>query len=416
MMSLKLSRKWDIALMKNKIYLQKHLLFTIIIILAFLVLNSFLHIIEYNTYQKNYNYKISGIINEVRKQYPEVTDDEIMKIIDNYDKENSFLSKYGIDLEKDAIILGNNTSHIYFMIINCILLLLLVLILIFVFFKYNNQKDKEIRNITKYIEEINHKNYSLKLDDLSEDELSILKNEIYKTTIMLKESADNALRDKQSLKKSLEDISHQIKTPLTSITIILDNLIDNPQMEEEQRKKFLHELKRETLNINFLVQALLKLSKFDVNTISFHNKKILVQNLINRVCQNVSSICDLRNIIINVDHQKDIYLNVDDNWQVEALTNILKNAIDYSKDGSEVKVSYEENSVYVKITITNSGMIDENDLKHLFERFYQGKNAKKESVGIGLALAKAIIEKNNGSISAISKNAKTSFIIKYFRI
>ena len=145
--------------------------------------------------------------------------------------------------------------------------------MLIVFLKYNNSKDKKLKEITQYIEEINRKNYKLNIDDNTEDELSILKNEVYKTTIMLKEQAENSLNDKVNLKNSLSDISHQLKTPLTSITIMLDNIIDNPNMDQETRSEFIKDVKREITNINFLVQALLKLSKFDTNTIKFTNKE-----------------------------------------------------------------------------------------------------------------------------------------------
>ena len=127
--------------------------------------------------------------------------------------------------------------------------------------RYNHKREKDIKDIAKCIEEINKKNYELEIDSISEDELSILKNEIYKTTIMLKEAADNSTKDKINLKKSLEDISHQLKTPLTSILVMLDNIIEDPDMDSSIRNDFIVDIKRNVNNINFLVQTLLKLSK-----------------------------------------------------------------------------------------------------------------------------------------------------------
>lgn len=142
-----------------------------------------------------------------------------------------------------------------------------------VFLKYNKSKDKKLAEITRYIEEINNKNYKLDIDDNTEDELSILKNEIYKTTVMLKEVAENSRLDKANLKDSLSDISHQLKTPLTSITIMLDNILDNKDMDEDTRNDFIKDIKREIINVNFLVETLLKLSKLDANSIKFINKE-----------------------------------------------------------------------------------------------------------------------------------------------
>ena len=268
------------------------------------------------------------------------------------------------------------------MVLNITILILSFIFLILIFLKYNKSKDKEIGEITKYIEEINKKNYTLHIDEISEDELSILKNEIYKTTVMLKENADNSIKDKKDLKNSLEDISHQLKTPL-----------------------------------NFLVQAILKLSKFDSNTINFIKEKISVKSIIDKCLQNVSTLCDLKNIKIEVVRNENATLYCDYMWQVEAITNIIKNCIDHSKKGSKVIIKYGQNNVYSFINIQDFGDgISKKDLPHIFERFYKGKNASSDSIGIGLALSKTIIEEDNGNISVDSDSNGTKFEIKYFNL
>ncbi|HAB66862.1 MAG TPA: two-component sensor histidine kinase, partial [Firmicutes bacterium] len=282
---------------------------------------------------------------------------------------------------------------------------------------YNKNKDKEINNITKYIEELNNKNYSLKLDEFTEEDLSILKSEIYKTTVMLKEQASNSLNDKINLKKSLEDISHQLKTPLTSILITTNNLIDDNNMTDELKIEFLKDIRREIMKINFLIQSLLKLSKFDSNTISYINKPVKVKNIINKSIKNVSAICDLHNINIEVTSHDDTTIICDEMWQIEAITNIIKNCLEHSKDDSKLTIFYEDNNVYTKIVIKDYGEgIPKKDIHHIFERFYKGANSNKDSIGIGLSLSKSIIEKNNGTISVKSnENKGTEFTIKYFK-
>ena len=284
------------------------------------------------------------------------------------------------------------------------------------FLCFNNKKDKEINKITKFLEQINRRNYKLELDDMSEDELSILKNEIYKTTIMLKEAAENSNKEKLELKESLSDISHQLKTPLTSILIILDNLIDDPEMDKNTREDFIKDIKREINSISFLVQSILKLSKLDTNTINFIEEEIELKKLINQAIKNVSMLSDLRNVNVKLKIKSNPVIKCDFKWQVEAISNILKNCIEHSNNDSDVIVTIEDNKIYSKITIKDSGGgIDKEDLPHIFERFYKGKNATPDSIGIGLSLAKTIIEKDNGTINVESDNNGTEFTIKYFK-
>ena len=252
---------------------------------------------------------------------------------------------------------------------------------------------------------------------MSEDELSILKNEIYKTTIMLKEAADNSNKDRIKLKKSLEDISHQLKTPITSILIMLDNIIEDPDMDASVRNDFIIDIKRNVANINFLVQTLLKLSKFDSNTVNFINKETKISDIVNESIKNVSSLSDLKNINIELNIKNNSKIVCDLKWQIEAITNLLKNAIEHSKDNEKVVITVDSNNVYSMIEIQDLGDgIAEKDLPHIFERFYKGENSTSESIGIGLALAKTIIEQDNGNISVDSDGNGTRFIVKYFKL
>ena len=234
---------------------------------------------------------------------------------------------------------------------------------------------------------------------------------------MLRELADNSLNDKKELKKALEDISHQLKTPLTSIIIMLDNIIDNPGMDDKTKLDFINDIKRESLNISFLVQSILKLSKFDVNVIKFDNKNNDLNEIVKETIKNVSSICDLKNVKVKVSYCDEAVINCDYKWQIEAISNVLKNAVEHSKEFDTVKIKIDNNKLYAQVSIIDSGVgISKEDLKHIFERFYKGKNSSKDSIGIGLALAKSIIESNNGFINVKSeKNKGTIFEIKYFK-
>ena len=404
--------------MKNKIRLKQYIISTFIVSICLFVLFLALNIYEYKTYTNNFNNKIGAIISVIKDKYPEITDKEIAEIINSDEFEtNDFFTKYGIDINNKSILIKNDKDYHIFLVINMSFLTITIIILLILYIRYNHKKENDIKDIIKCIEQINKKNYELQIDSISEDELSILKNEIYKTTIMLKESAENSNKDKLNLKKSLEDISHQLKTPLTSILVMLDNIIEDPDMDINIRNDFVRDIKRNVVNINFLVQALLKLSKFDANTVHFIKQENDLKTIIKESIKNVSPLCDLRNINIEFNAKDKSKIVCDAKWQIEAITNIIKNAVDHSKNNSTVTINLSNNNVYSMIEIIDKGEgISKKDISHIFERFYKGENATSDSIGIGLALAKTIIEEDNGSISVESNKIGTKFIIKYFKI
>ena len=404
--------------MKNKIELKKMCITSCIVIIIFLITFSILIYKQYKTYTYNFNQKIAGIIDNVLEKYPDIEKREIVEILNSSDKTNNeILREYGIELDKDSVILENNTDFQKFIIIDVSTSIVFILILSIIVFKYNHSESKKINEITKYIEEINRGNYKLNIEENTEDELSILKNELYKITIMLKEVAENSQKDKTTLKDSLSDISHQIKTPITSILIMLDNILSDENMPEDIKKDFIKDIKREIINIKFLVESILKLSKIDSNSIKFIKKEVSIKDIINESVKNVSMLSELKNIEIIVSGDDSIKTICDLKWQVEAITNILKNCIEHSYENKKIYINYNQNNMYTELKIEDNGTgIDAKDLPHIFERFYKGKNSSSDSVGIGLALSKSIIESNNGYIQVDSKlNKGTTFIIKYLK-
>ncbi len=403
--------------MKNKIELKKMCISSFIITVIFLGLNIFIVHKEYETYTKNFNNKISTIFSEVLKKYPDVKKEDLIKILNETSNGNNKLFReYGINLEKDSAILANDIKFKKFIVLDICIIILFIVALTLIFFRYNSSQGKKINEITRYIEEINKKNYKLDIEDNSEDELSILKNELYKVTVMLKELAENSQNDKLKLKDSLSDISHQLKTPITSIIIMLDNILDDKEMSENIRNEFIKDIKREIINIKFLVESILKLSKIDSNTVKFIKKEVNIKELITEALKNISMMRDIKNIKINVKGNDVDAITCDIKWQIEAITNILKNCIEHSKENGEITIEYGKNNIYTEIKIIDYGTgIEKQDLPHIFERFYKGKNSSNDSIGIGLALSKSIIESNNGYIEAESVLGKgTIFTIKYF--
>ena len=396
--------------MKNKKKYSKLILFTLITFGIIILLN----IMLYYQVNKNYNNKIVNIISTIKEKYPEMKDDEIFYIIKNNVKTNTF-NRYSFDLDGILLIKENKTIFVSYFIILLFIYLIICLVYLTIIINNNKKKDKEINEVIKIIEEINNKNYSFKMKDINEEDLSLLKNEIYKTTIMLNEISEISKKDKKELEESLEDISHQLKTPLTSILIMIDTLLDDEDMDQNTREDFLRNMKREVMNINFLVKSILKLSRLDTNTVKFISKKESVKEIINEAILNVSLLSDLKNVKIET-NLSDSFINCDYKWQIEALTNILKNSVEHSYENNKVLIESSENNAYVKITIKDFGTgIAKEDINHIFERFYKGKDSDYDSIGIGLALSKSIIEKQNGKISVESGENGTTFTIKYFK-
>ena len=397
--------------MKNKT-IKKYILSLIILLIFNVSLIFILNRYEYKMYTKNYNDKINSIISNIKNKYPNIEESDIIEIINNEEDSEDILSKYGIDS-----ITKNDKVNNKIRIISLIIIITFDLLIILIFYLYDKNKSKKIKEITKMISKINNRQFDIDINDFNEGELSILKNEISKTTTMLRQVADNSVKDKLNLKDSLGDISHQLKTPLTSITIMIDNILDNPDMDEKTRKKFLINIKREILNINFLVMSLLKLSKFDANVVKFNKESVYLKDIIIESIKNVSMIKELKNITIKVSGADNIKLLCDFKWQVESITNILKNSIEHTSEYGTVEVNYSENKLYTRILIKDNGKgIDSGDLPHIFDRFYKGKNGSDDSFGIGLSLSKTIIEKEGGSITVKSTpNIGTIFTIKYLK-
>lgn len=373
--------------------------------------------IQYRKYLKIVNAKIDNIISQVIEKYPDITEEEVLEILKNNETpESSVLEKYGYTPDISYIktlgeqIETNKKQNIALVIIFGTVSLEIYLI-------YVITQEKKIAEINEYIKQINNKNYILKIEENDNGELSKLRNELYKTTVLLKETAEISEKEKENLSTAIADISHQLKTPLTSIRIMLDNIQDDPDMEKEVREDFLREISKQIDWISSLVVALLKIAKFDAGTIKMENNEINAKNLIDNIVSNLAILMELKNIeiITNVD-EKATFI-ADYKWQQEALTNILKNAIEHSKHNSRIYITVENTNLFLKIIIKDEGSgIDKEDLKHIFQRFYKTKNSSENSIGIGLPLAKAIIEQSNGYIKVETKYGEgTSFEVKYIK-
>lgn len=403
-------------LLKRKTLI-KVLLTNIVIVLLFIIIFVVVIKMQNKVYSKIVNEKINDIINNVMEKYPEVKEEDILKIINNRDDSSeNILEKYGYDDELSYI--KELRENINKNLINTAVLIgIFGIASLSIFMRYVLIQEKELKEINEYIKEVNNKNYSLKIEDNKDGELSRLRNELYKTTVILREAAENSEEEKEKLSIAIADISHQLKTPLTSIRIMLDNISDNPDMPQEIREDFIQDISKQVEHMSSLVISLLKIAKFDAGTIKMENEEIDAKKLIDSVINNLAILIEIKEIeVITKIDEKAIFI-ADYKWQQEALTNILKNAIEHSQPKSNIYIIVENTSIFLKIKIKDEGQgIEQKDLKHIFERFYRAKNCNEDSIGIGLSLAKAIIEQNNGYIKATSEVGKgTLFEIKYIK-
>ena len=247
--------------------------------------------------------------------------------------------------------------------------------------------------------------------------MSLLKQEIQKTTVMLREYADNSMREKEILKNSLADISHQLKTPLTSILITTENILDDDDMPVEIRRDFVMDIAHNAHSINFLVKSLLTLSMLDSGTVKLKFGDVSVEKIIDECISRTEVLADIRDVRIEKNVKNDFMLNCDFRWICEAVSNIVKNCIEHT-DGGYVRISAERNSMYSEIIISDNGCgISPKDLPHIFERFYKAQNSSPSSVGIGLSLAKSIVEKTGGYITADSKlGVGSTFKLRFLNV
>lgn len=403
-------------LLKRKTLI-KVLLTNIVIVLLFIIIFVVVIKMQNKVYSKIVNEKINDIINNVMEKYPEVKEEDILKIINNRDDSSeNILEKYGYDDELSYI--KELRENINKNLINTAVLIgIFGIASLSIFMRYVLIQEKELKEINEYIKEVNNKNYSLKIEDNKDGELSRLRNELYKTTVILREAAENSEEEKEKLSIAIADISHQLKTPLTSIRIMLDNISDNPDMPQEIREDFIQDISKQVEHMSSLVISLLKIAKFDAGTIKMENEEIDAKKLIDSVINNLAILIEIKEIeVITKIDEKAIFI-ADYKWQQEALTNILKNAIEHSQPKSNIYIIVENTSIFLKIKIKDEGQgIEQKDLKHIFERFYRAKNCNEDSIGIGLSLAKTIIEQNNGYIKATSEVGEgTLFEIKYIK-
>lgn len=418
---------------KNKQAVKSLLLIGVVLVVSVVTYISWISWYTHK-YKNMENTYIRCIMENVINQYPDLDMEEIAIILNkSYSElESSTTSEefYSI-LRKNGI--TDNTFYIKDMsdirnvniIVSTSIIGVMSVLFIICFCMYLRRRKKDIFELQDYMDKISRGNYELEINDNSEDELSSLKNSLYKIMVYMKEQADSARIKKVMLAQSVSDISHQLKTPLTSTQVLLDNLNDNPDMDYSTRKKFIYEALNQVNGMSWMIVSMLKLSRIDAGVVEFNNENISINKIIEEAVGNLEVIAEIKNVNIekNIDNRNedelnksDIYIKGDYNWNREALQNIIKNAIEHSNDKGTVKINITDNDVYTAVYITNRGeKLSDKQQKQIFERYYSEAKYEDNSMGIGLPLAKAVIEKQGGYISVESDDEETVFIVKYIK-
>ncbi len=382
--------------MNKKYFIVNFIAILIIILFYFLISN-----IINNSYEQKIIDNESYFIGNLLTKYPNLKEDIISSYLikDNYEIGNNLIKEYNL-----ITIKNNNIIILLYCLISALLLFIIN-------FLYIRNIYKKIGKIDKYMNNILNGDYSIDIKDYCEGDISNLKNDIYKMTIKLKEQSELLIKEKKYLEETLQDISHQIKTPLTSMYMINDILTN--ESNENIKKEFLIKNKNQIERIEWLVTSLLKLSRLESGTIKLKKEKISLRELIDKAIEPINVLLELKNIKLTKNIE-DVNLNVDINWTVEALLNIIKNACEHTLD--KIEIIGSTNPLYTEIKIVDNGVgISKKDIKHIFERFYKG-NHNKESIGIGLNMSKKIINLQNGLIEVSSKEGVGStFIIKLYK-
>ena len=384
------------------------ILFVITIVLCVGTTFSAINIIKDKVIENN-----QAIIGQIISQRPEVEEEIIDIITQGNSKENINLGKeilakynYGnnLSLINEPIIKESMRKiFIIFLILICFILIVSLILSLLYFGKIY----KDIKDMTDYVYNSSEgRNFEMKNRN-QEGQIGLLKTELIKMTNILKEKVELLNNEKIFLNEVISDISHQLKTPMTSLIILNDLMYED--LPKETKIEFLEKIKSQLNRMEWLIKSMLKLSKVEAKVIDFEKKEVKVSELIKKSISPSLIPMEIKNIELTVNGDENISYIGDINWSCEAIVNIIKNCVEHTDINGKINISYEENPLYCEVVIKDSGEgIDKKDLPHIFKRFYKGKSSKDDSVGIGLAMAKSIIESQNGDIYVKSEKNKGS--------
>lgn len=378
-------------------------IFIMAIVLCFGLTITNLNIIKNKVVENN-----QAILGDVLTEHPELEDDIVDIITQSRSKENissgkKILQKYNYDNSisiSNEPIISESLGNIF--ALNLAFVVFTFIVFIILSFSYFRKIYTDIKDMTDYVYHNSEGRYYDMKDKNQEGQIGLLKVELMKMTTILKEKVNLLQNEKIFLNNTISDISHQLKTPMTSLIILNDLMYGD--LDKEKRIEFLDKTSAQLSRMEWLIKSMLKLAKVEAKVIEFKTEKVNIDELIRKSISPMIIPMELKNIAISINGKEDASYTGDIEWSAEAITNIIKNCVEHTPDNGQIEINYEENPIYSEIVIKDNGEgIDKKDLPNIFKRFYKGKNSKSDSVGIGLAMAKSIVESQNGTIYVKSK-------------
>lgn len=356
-----------------------------------------------------------SLVTEIVRQYPDVEEETIRQMTSDgvASQKESVLKKYGIEEDnflpkrtggnQQVMIVGGVTGILFLVCAGCVGIFLYAM----------KRQRKQIEELEQYCEEVLQETATLDLRDNEEGRFSLLKNKVYDITVLLREKNQLLEKNKKETERLIADISHQLKTPITSLR--MTNEILYMDMSSEKRMRFLDNMQADLLKIEWFVKTILNLAKLDSKTLTLKREETMAAELSEKMIDSFKIFCEVSGCRIASSGEEDITLWCDKKWLLEALHNILKNALEHG--AAHIALLWSENNLYTKLEITDDGEgIEKEELPHIFERFYKMKGSREDSMGLGMAFTKSMIAYQNGKVKVKSKKGEgTTFIVKIYK-
>lgn len=298
----------------------------------------------------------------------------------------------------------------------CVVLGIALVLSWIIFMVYQRRKERKIEELIQYLMKVQDHMELPAFTSMNEGNLGILQSEIYKLVVQLQEQYSGEQKQKKYMVDMLSDISHQMKTPMTAISLMTD-LLSVPELSDEKRLDYVEKINQQTSRITWLVRNLLTLSQLEADMLELKKEDVCLKEILDKIENTFEIMAEIKGVELSVECSKEIHIECDRQWTREAISNIVKNCIEHTPEEGRVSIAVQQNNIATEIVIEDTGEgISKEHLPHIFKRFYKAPGASNSSVGIGLSMAKQIIMRQNGTITVESEvGVGSKFIIKLYK-